>query len=239
MEMRRAASNRLLVFGSLAAAVFFGVAAALPGRPEEKSGKSAAGAQVVQLLDGYVQKRFEQDNGRFGLSRLPPPVFGHDSIRYQLQADDSGEKEVLHAIAVSGFEYLVEFVHCSHVPARSQNPPPARPARIEVKGLTLVAAKSEAAPFQPYQFGKDREAFQKTTEEPIKKEAVRIADRLQKESGVTSAIGTWQVTFRPVRASKASCLKCHAGAKSGDLLGVMAYAVRQPIKSASSPVTSR
>ena len=35
----------------------------------------------------------------------------------------------------------------------------------------------------------------------------------------------WVVVMRPVRALHQGCIMCHAGAKRGDTLGVMVYAV--------------
>ena len=229
--------RRLLVFGGPGMLLFTAAGIAAPDRAADK--KSSPGAQVIRLLDGFVQRRFEEDNGKLGISRLVPPISGHDTVWYDLQAKDSGEKEVLRAVQESGYEYLVEFVHCTHVPGRVKNPPEALPDKAQVRGITLIAANSTVAPFRPYSFGKDRLEFTKSTEEPIKEKASSVVDRIAKGRSVDTTVSGWQVGFRPVRASKASCLSCHSGAKSGDMLGVMAYAVRQPIKAESTNAVTK
>ena len=42
-------------------------------------------------------------------------------------------------------------------------------------------------------------------------------------------LGNWRLVLRPVLASRDSCLGCHAGAKRGDTLGVMVYAVDKAV----------
>ena len=237
MELRDKRMRRLPVICAFAATAAASAVIAIPGLRADTSSDKMTAAQVVELLDGLVQRRFLEDNGKFGLMRLPPPVSGHDTVQYKLHAQDSGEKEVIHAVDASEYEYLVEFLHCTHVPGRKQYPP-AEPEKAGVKSITLVAAKSASTPFPPYSFPKERKQFCTDTEEPIVKQANSVFGRLAKGAAVDTALGTWQVSFRPVRASKQSCLNCHAGAKMGDTLGVMAYAVRQPLKSDSGKAVS-
>ncbi len=40
----------------------------------------------------------------------------------------------------------------------------------------------------------------------------------------------WVIVMRPVRALHQSCINCHAGARRGDTLGVMVYAVDKNAK---------
>jgi len=42
----------------------------------------------------------------------------------------------------------------------------------------------------------------------------------------------WLVVMRPIRATKPSCLGCHAGAKPGDTLGAMVYTVQKSLLTA-------
>ncbi len=100
----------------------------------------------------------------------------------------------------SGYEYLVEFVHCTHVPGRKLNPAktaegPDEPVRV--RGMSLVAAKSTAVPFEPYSFVKEREVFRKTLEEPIEKKASGAVGKLAKGVAVDTRVETWQIAFRP------------------------------------------
>ncbi|HLJ54219.1 MAG TPA: hypothetical protein VKT77_04215 [Chthonomonadaceae bacterium] len=202
----------------------------LPGRAPAGPDRNSAGAKTIVLLDGYVQSRFEEDNNRFGADRLPPPVRGHDTIRYELAAATPYEHQVLKEVSDLGSEYVVEFVHCTHPLGRKQLAQAPADDGPKVLGITLIAAKTSEAPIRPYSFGKDREPFRKSVEEPIQKRAADDISKLMKGTPVDATIGTWHVAYRPVRASKASCLKCHVGASGGDVLGIMAYAVRPPIK---------
>ena len=209
------------------------ITALLPlyGQPFRPNAKSDGQSRVVALLDGYVQTRFEQDEGKFGLRRLPEPVNGHGPVYYKLQATNDREKEILHAVNSSPYEYLVEFLHCTHFPGHMRSGARLRDdgARLKVDvptHLTLIAARSATASFEPYAFSKARDEFQKTTEAPMEKAAAAVLPRLKRGDAVDTTVGGWHLALRPVRASKAACLNCHVGAKPGDTLGVMAYAVR-------------
>ena len=200
---------------------------ALSDQPVEKSHRSASGSTVILLLDGYIQTRFEQDNDKFGLSRLAPPVNGHNTIGYQLNAADSGEKELIHSINSSGYEYLVEFVHCTHVPGWRVQHDENQNNAVSVRGMTLVAAKSKDSLFDAHSTSEARRTFRKNHEEPIEKQAAVMIAKVAAGKTVDTRVGSWQVAFRSVRASKSSCLGCHIGAKAGDMLGMVAYAVRR------------
>ena len=227
MNLRLLNALRLSLSLSTAALVF-GTFAMQPlaGQQRGRNTRSDSLARVVVLLDGYVQTRFEQDEGKFGLSRLMPPVNGHQTVWYGLPVANEREKEIMEAVRATRLEYLVEFVPCAHKPGNPTIKPIEPDAELEGQGITLVAARSSAAPFEPYSFSKARQEFRKTTEGPIHKEALSKLPRLKKGDTVDTYAAGWYVALRPVRASKTSCLTCHKGANAGDTLGIMLYAVR-------------
>jgi hypothetical protein len=57
------------------------------------------------------------------------------------------------------------------------------------------------------------------------KAAHKALPKLMKGQGAQQDSSDWLIVMQPVRAMKASCLKCHEGAKQGDTLGVLTYAV--------------
>ena len=64
--------------------------------------------------------------------------------------------------------------------------------------------------------------------------------KLMKGQGVEQETADWLTVMRPVRATKASCLHCHTGAKQGDTLGVMTYVVsKRSFINAPAPPNSK
>jgi hypothetical protein len=49
--------------------------------------------------------------------------------------------------------------------------------------------------------------------------------QLKKGHPAQSDRAGWTYAMRPIRASKSNCIGCHIGAKIGDTLGIMIYAV--------------
>lgn len=234
-NLRRALITAIAVSSALA------TTSMLPLYAERSKGvqKTDPGARVILLRDGYVQTRFEQTNGMFGLSRMPEPVNGHNSIGCRLRAANDREKEVMKEVEKSRYEYLVEFMHCRHPAGRPFSAGDEAATMVDAQGITLVAANSKAVNVEAYSFAKAREAFVKETEEPLKKEALSALPKLQCGDSIDTTIGEWRVAMRPVRASSAACLRCHAGAQGGDTLGVMLYAVRPSTSAVDERPSSR
>lgn len=69
-------------------------------------------------------------------------------------------------------------------------------------------------------------------DEMINKTCVQASPRLLRGQAVQADRGKWVIWMSPVRAEQETCLSCHTGAKRGDTLGVMAYAVS---KTANTP----
>ena len=225
MNTRRSAGAKILV-GSI---TLLGAAALVPvhGYTASRDPKVDGANRVVVLLDGYVQTRFEQDDGRFGLERLPPPIDGHGGIVYKLPTSNDREREIIRDVNAAPYEYLVEFLHCAHVAGHPPGAKIDRQLTDRSNYLSLIAARSSVAKFEPYAFiSKEREAFRKTVEAPLQKAAVAQLAKLMRGETVDTKADGWHLALRPIRASQASCLNCHTGAQGGDVFGVMVYAVR-------------
>lgn len=170
--------------------------------------------EVADMLDSIVQPRFQKNAGQFGVDRV---VFhGHDNI-YGLTAVTSGEKRRLRRINAAHRPYVIAFLHCAHKPGKdmvtkeTEYEPP-----IKLTVQTLATATSTDAGSQRLMDWGDNN---------LDKVVVPAWPMLKQGVGVDRDFGNWQVVMRPVRASKSSCLSCHAGASRGDTLGVMVYAV--------------
>lgn len=204
---------------------------ALQGAPSSGSQETATSEtpqQVADTLDSIVQPRFQQNAGRFGMDRI---FFdGHDNI-YGLSAMTSAEKRGFRHINAAHRPYVIAFLHCTHRPGQDLGPgerlkkmPVSTVAEAPVKPSveTLATATSTDS-------GNDR--LREWGDKNLDKVVVPSWPVLKQGIGVDRDFGNWQVVMRPVRASKSSCLSCHAGAKRGDTLGVMIYAVdKNPIR---------
>ena len=88
--------------------------------------------------------------------------------------------------------------------------------------VLAAGTKTEAGTEKLYQWGSDN----------LGKVTLPLLPLLRKGEREDVNFGNWLVALRPVRAEQDSCLGCHAGAKRGDTLGVMVYAVDKNANSA-------
>ena len=114
---------------------------------------------------------------------------------------------------------VVAFLHLRHKPGAHidpRTPPEAQDAHFKPSVDALAAIGSSQA-------GADR------TLDWADKNLTRVAlpslPVLRRGQGQTLDYQNWLLVMRPVLATHAACLGCHEGAKRGDTLGVMVYAV--------------
>lgn len=204
----------------------------------QPSAKQDSTLQVANALDGVIQQRFLQNAGLFGLTRVVPVVNGHP-IGYigTLGTETPTEKQVLARAAAARRDYAIAFLHCAHVPGQFVRPGVFKPAvrQGKVPALkpwlsTLIVtrdpsptAQKVSAPLTGYT----------QLQEQWQAAALRSLPTLQHGSAVQAAVADWTVVMRPVTASDGACVSCHVGAKRGDTLGVMVYAVRNTISPAT------
>ena len=75
----------------------------------------------------------------------------------------------------------------------------------------------------------------------IKAICMTALPRVKRGLSVQLSTATERVFLRPIKADKASCLSCHAGAKMGETLGAMVYTVslNSPLKQVSKKVSKK
>lgn len=170
--------------------------------------------QVADTLDSIVQPRFHQNAGRFGVDRI---VFaGHDNI-YGLSGVTASEKRRFRLVNAAHRPYVIAFLHCAHKPGRDLLSKTRDKEGAEKPFLqTLAAATSTDSGSQKLRDWGDSH---------LEKAVLPDVPTLRQGAGMDRDLGNWRLVLRPVLASRDSCLGCHAGAKRGDTLGVMVYAV--------------
>lgn len=182
--------------------------------------------QVADTLDSIVQPRFQQNAGRFGVDRVL--LEGHDNA-YGLAAENAVERRKFRQVNGSHRPYVVAFLHCAHKPGQYLHSKERGDAETKTRSYVQVLATATAT-----QDGNSR--LWDWGDTHLSGVARPALTELRQGNGVDKDLGNWCVVMRPVRAWQNSCLGCHAGAKRGDTLGVMIYAVdknviQHPIRS--------
>ncbi len=174
--------------------------------------------QVADTLDSIVQPRFQQNAGRFGVDRI---LFkGHDNI-YSLTGMTASEKRRFRQVNAAHRPYVIAFLHCAHKPGHD-----LLDKRHESEELPNAFLQSLAAATAT---DAGLEKLWDWSGARLEKAVLPDLPRLRQGTGMDQDFGNWRLVLRPVRASRASCLGCHAGAKRGDTLGVMVYAVDKAV----------
>jgi len=185
--------------------------------------------QVAEALDKIVQPRFQDvTTGQFGMMRLIPVASGHPAVGFYggFRTSTPAEAALLAAADAPHRPYIMAFLHCAHVPGR----PGAYPISLQRPFLAPIASRAFALPQGPEHV----QASMERDSALIQKTATDALPALRKGRPQEKTVGEWLVVMRPVRASTATCLGCHSGAKRGDTLGVMVYAVRnKPVRTIS------
>jgi hypothetical protein len=189
--------------------------AAETSRPS-KPAKEDETVQIAKLIDSVIQPRFLKEAGEFGLRRLTTSnLNGHTPVMFT--AEDKTEKKVLEQVDASGRDYFLAFLHMAHKPGKYLRPPP-------VSGQPTAA---EVQPqLTPIWTAKGRKRLSPSQGADLLKLATDRLGELRKGKDASASFEDFGVTLRPILARK-SCLDCHAGAKEGETLGVMLYAVKK------------
>lgn len=209
--------------------------------------KPDAPLKVALVLDSITQPRFQEDLKNFGMSRLLPAAGGH-LVAGQLLLPTQKDRALFKTAESAHRDFLIGFVHCANLPGHARKvlpishpaePSPKRPTTSKEKsGLAMSASDPTftlpATVVSPIcnhlgHLYATRPTTASAEETALYQEMSKAAHKalpiLIKGEGAEQASGDWLIVTRPVRAMKASCLKCHEGAKLGDTLGAMAYAV--------------
>jgi len=186
---------------------------------------AASPVAVANLLDQFVQPRFLQNAGMFGADRLE--IDGHDDTLYMLKPKSKVEERLIRSVSARHRDYALGFVHCVHKPgkflstAHPERPSPSASdvpeSRFEI--LAVHEGKKNSYP-KSYE-----ESWADQNGGPLNDIIKRDLPRLRRGQNVDVNTGNWFLALRPLKASREASLGCHRGAKRGDTLGIMAYAV--------------
>ncbi len=171
--------------------------------------------QVAETLDRLVQPRFRENAGRFGVDRVI--IGGHDNI-YELNAQSAIDRGRLHRVKNARRPFVLAFLHCVHKPGKNVGAKRSDPFGKDFKpylDVLAVGTKTQSGADKLHDWG----------DAHMEKLAAPHLAQLKRGAGAETESGNWHVVMRPVRASRDSCLGCHAGARRGDTLGVMVYAI--------------
>ncbi len=205
--------------------------------------------KVALVLDCITQPRFQEDMRNFGMERLLPTAGGH-LVAGQLVLSTPKDLDLFKTAENSHRDFVIGFFHCAHIPGKLVSvgselghPPPTTPATDSptAKGgfppmAEALALSNPAASISPvcyslrHLYHGDRKIAseeQMNVRREMGKAAQKALPKLMKGQGAEQDAGAWLIVTRPVRAMKTSCLKCHQGAKMGDTLGALAYAVNK------------
>ena len=211
--MKPSRPSRLAFLALAAGAAPLFLALALPAKLAPPA-QGDTPQQVADTLDSIVQPRFQQSAGRFGMDRIA--FAGHDNV-YGLASQTAGERRKFRRVNAAHRPYVIAFLHCAHKPGEDLITHTRDKQEAFTPSLqTLAAATSTQA---------GTEKLMAWSDADLSKAVLPSLPVLRQGLGVDRDYGNWQVVLRPVRALHASCLTCHAGAKRGDTLGVMVYAV--------------
>jgi hypothetical protein len=181
--------------------------------------------QVADTLDGIVQPRFQKNAGRFGVDRVI--VGGHNNI-FDLDVTTGADRSRLRQVKQARRPFIIAFLHCVHKPGQNvgeKHPEPLDHNFMPYVDVLAAGTKTQTGADHLFDWGQGH----------LLKITASSLPQLKQGSAVETESGNWLVAMRPVRAERIACLGCHAGAKRGDTLGVMVYAVdknmnQQPIK---------
>lgn len=179
-------------------------------------GSSPSPVQVARTLDTIVQPRFQQNAGKFGMDRVVS-LDGHSTVHY-MDPENNRERRLFRQVKTSRRPYVVAFLHCRHKPGAHVNPktPPEKQTDFKPSVSTLVAiGATQKGTDHLYDWAGDH----------LEKIVLPYLPQLRQGRPQQAEYQNWVVVMRPVRAEHEACLSCHAGAKRGDTLGVMVYAV--------------
>ena len=193
------------------------LALTLPALSIRSDTASQTPQQVADTLDSIVQPRFQKNAGRFGVDRVL--LAGHDTA-YGLAAENAGERRKFQQVRAAHRPYVIAFLHCAHKPGQYAHSKERSDSMTDPFVETLAAeTATEDGVSKLWEW----------SDANLDKAVLPEVTTLRQGNGVDKDFGNWRIVLRPVRADKDACLSCHAGAKRGDTLGVMVYAVDRNI----------
>lgn len=206
---------------------------------------------LLRAFDADVQRRFLDNSRGFGLSRVMTRIPGrHGSITAHFTPENDSEQRVVRGFDEAGVD-LVLYVGGPSLLMRSSSSG-TTPAAVatdapQSQALTQVNLMFPVnAPWRPRPaLAGPVSVIQRSGSEPpgaagLHQQARRSFVAVRSEDVVQFRQDEWELSVRPVRAAKASCLECHnsnperprrpdgalTSYKAGDVLGIVVYATR-------------
>ncbi len=199
---------------------------------------TAAAPSLVDRMDALVQPRFQDDTaGTFGTARLGIP--GHEVV-IDKRVHDTFLEQVKAVTRGSKNEYTLGFLHFVKTPGKPKQKDFA---------LTEVPQKPEYWLFYLVRQGKifdngsdgaasvPAAAWEKQFGKRVETVCLQNLSAVKRGASARISTKTLQVFVRPITASKASCLGCHAGTTKGQALGAMVYTIgaASPLRQTTAP----
>lgn len=217
--IRQIAGWALLLSTAFALAAAAGQPPALPAADVDNQ------RRLIDDLDALIQRRFEDVDERFGITRLGEPGDFHQTLRL-FRPENDAERTTLDALERGGIRVVLFLAGRSLLASGPMTPAvAARVGRRALGGPVLVSgARAEEI------------ARLGLPDRPVLREHGRRAfDAFAGAGAYAFGHGAWRFEARPVRAGRQECLDCHRGIVSGtpgsppalgDALGVVFYGVR-------------
>ncbi len=203
----------------------------------EHSHKIKTGIQIADALDSMIQPRFQKNAGMFGESRIG--INGHMNIEDFL-SQDPGDKKIVNSIVAGNRVFTTGFFHCVKKPGTRYIPNKDNPESLQ-KPTTKFGKPTyymfELVGSKAYTNGGDgvpesqAANWDKRHHAEVLKACLADEKYLLKGIKRQRKLSDSTVYMRPILASKAECVGCHAGARLKDTLGVMVYTVRDKPRS--------
>ena len=217
--------------------------------------------KVALVLDSITQPRFQDDMKNFGMSRLVRTTGGHLAAG-QFLLPTQKDRDLLKTVESTHRDFAIGFFRCAKVPGTAtKGAGGVRAATLPSEQTGTPSEKSKPNPRTPETNPSDiagsvfpvcsrlRHLYAHQAQTAPKEEtrlyremgkaAQSALPSLMKGEGVGQNVGEWLVLVQPVRALKASCLKCHQGAKLGDTLGALTYIVSKKTFADALPAPTR
>ena len=237
----------------------FVLALSLRGQPppaalrNQSASGNETGLQMARLLDSIAQNRFASAQMVvFGVSRMAndPSTRQHIS---SMSAENPAEAATLAKISSNRRDYLVAFLHCASVPrdrsqasllplpgqsvvfGSSSQAPPVRPqisSQFVLSAMRPAPASPYLTPIIAFHHTSSTSSIQQmiSRQQRALVQAQKALPLLEQGHQISqTADGGWALLLSPIRVSSDACLGCHIGAKRGDTLGVMVYAVSNTV----------
>jgi hypothetical protein len=219
----------VIVFVSLLAVLVVSVASVARLSASQSPLTDAERAAVlISAFDGCIQGRFADIDDKFGFRRIVTP----GETPHRFKPESTRELDAVRGLEGAGFR-VVLYLTGRRVLREDPQPdvPGANPFRALIKGPVVITHASDASASAPA--SKDVPA-PKSVE--LWNESRQAMLAFAKRDSFDFAKAGWNFIARPVRASDATCLKCHrdpysmsvpvgeaSNLKVGDALGVVLY----------------